>query len=146
MGMPSRYKIDIPFTTDSEVLDLVRQFESCELPYERWTHRAHLAVAVVYLQRYPFSEAIERARTAITRYNQTRGDPAGYHETITVMFMRLVEREMRVAAAGEWAMFVNDLAQRFQLSRLLRYYSAELLRSAEARARFLPPDLQPLDF
>jgi len=60
--------------------------------------------------------------------------------------MRLVEREMRVVPARETAALINDLADRFQISWLLRYYSPERLWSAEARAAFVPPDLQALDF
>src|SRR5437763_3346266 len=116
--MASRLKIDSSFATDAEVLELVRLFESCELPFERWTHRAHLAVAAVYLQRYPLNDATDRARRFIPQYNVTCGDPGGYHETITVLFMRLVEREMRMAPADDLATFVNDLAERFQLAWL----------------------------
>jgi hypothetical protein len=142
----SRIKIDVPFATEAEVVELVTLFESCELPYERWTHRAHIAVASVYLRRFTLEEATDRARRLIPQFNLTRGDPNGYHETITVLFMRLVEREMRVAPAAELATFVNDLAGRFQLRWLLRYYSPDLLWSTEARSGFVPPDLCPLDF
>lgn len=142
----SRLKIDIPFTSDAEVADFVQLFESCDLPYERWTHRAHLAVAVRYLQRYPLIVATDRARTYIPRYNRARGDANGYHETITILFMRLVAREMRVAPGRETAALINDLAERFQIGWLLRYYSPEHLWSAEAREVFVPPDLQALDF
>ncbi len=141
-----RLKIDIPFATNSEVGELVRLFESCELPYERWTHRAHIAVAAVYLNRFSLDEGTTRARHFINQYNVARGDPSGYHETITVLFMRLVEREMRIAPTADLATFVNDLAGRFPLGWLLRYYSPELLWSAEARADFIPPDLRRLDF
>jgi hypothetical protein len=142
----SRNKIDIPFATEAEVVELVNLFEACELPYERWTHRAHLAVASVYLRRFALEEATDRARRFIPRFNLTRGDPNGYHETITVLFMRLIEREMRIAPGAELATFVNDLTGRFQVGWLLRYYSPGLLWSAEARAGFVPPDLRPLDF
>ena len=90
-----RPKIDHPFTSDAEIDEMVRLFESCELPGERWTHRAHLAVAATYLGRYPLSEATDRARDHIRRYNESRGNTTGYHETITVVFMRLVARELR---------------------------------------------------
>jgi len=138
-------KPDPPFTSDAEIAELVRLFESCDLPGERWTHRAHLAVAASYLRRYPLPEATDRARTHIRRYNASRGNHTGYHETITVLFMRLVADGMRANPTG-LAVFVNDLAGRFPVRRLLDYYSAERLWSAEARARFVGPDVRPLDF
>jgi hypothetical protein len=141
-----RIKIDEPFGSVAELDELVRLFESCELPYERWTHRAHLAVAAVYLGRYPFGEATDRARAGIRRYNEARGDPAGYHETITVVYMRRAARELAGVPADGAPALVNDLADRCRMDWLLGYYSARVLWSAEARARFVEPDLRPLDF
>ena len=141
-----RNKVDIPFESDAEIDEFVRLFELCDLPYERWTHRAHLAVAASYLTRYARSEAIDRARVGIQRYNRTRGDPAGYHETITVVFMRLVARELAAVGSDRIADLVNDLAGRCPVTWLYQYYSPERLWSAEARAGLVPPDIRPLDF
>src|SRR4051812_16659654 len=77
-----------PRAADAEIEELVTAFEECRLPYPQWTHRAHLAVALVYLTRYRFANALDRARIHINLYNHTRGKPDGYHETITVLHMR----------------------------------------------------------
>ncbi|HKB06625.1 MAG TPA: hypothetical protein VKD90_30795 [Gemmataceae bacterium] len=140
-----RTKVDVPFESDAEIDEFVRLFELCELPYERWTHRAHLAVAASYLTRYALSEATDRARAGIQRYNRTRGDPAGYHETITVVFMRLVARELTADGRGI-AGLVNELAGRCPVTWLYQYFSPKRLWSAEARAGLVAPDLRPLDF
>ncbi len=34
-----RKKLDLPFTSDAEVIDMVARFEACTWPYPRWTHR-----------------------------------------------------------------------------------------------------------
>jgi hypothetical protein len=141
-----RRKVDVPFESDAEVDEFVRLFELCDLPYERWTHRGHLAVAAFYLTRYALSEATDRARAGIRRYNVARGDPAGYHETITVIFMRLVARELTAVGPEGVARLVDDLAARCGVDWLYRYYSPERLWSAEARAGLVPPDIRPLDF
>jgi hypothetical protein len=138
-------KIDTPFASDDDIDDMVRLFESCELPGERWTHRAHLAVAATYLGRYPLNEATDRARTNIRRYNESRGNKIGYHETITVLFMRLVARQLQTSDDSR-SKIVNDLASRCRVDCLLGYYSSQRLWSAEARAEFVAPDLRPLDF
>lgn len=137
-------KIDEPFTSPEAIAEMVRLFESCELPYERWTHRAHLAVAASYLQQYPHSEALERVRANIPKYNVARGDSKGYHETITVLFMKLVAREMIGNASLHDV--VNGLNDRCRVSWLLEYYSEALLWSAEAREAFVEPDRKPLEF
>ena len=146
-GMPERStpKVDRPFASDAEIDEMARLFESCELPGERWTHPAHLAVAATYLGRYPLSEATDRARAHIRRYNESRGKLTGYHETITVVFMRLVARE-KIQSQCTRAELVNDLAARCRVDWLLGYYSRDRLWSAEARAEFIPPDFRPLDF
>lgn len=142
--MNTRPKIDEPFTSPEAIAEMVRLFESCELPYERWTHRAHLAVAASYLQHYPQSQALERVRVNIQKYNLTRGDPKGYHETITVLFMKRVARE--ITGSADLHDVVNKLNDCCRLSWLLEYYSAALLWSAEARATFVEPDRKPIDF
>jgi hypothetical protein len=138
-------KPDPPFTSDAEIAEVVRLFESCELPGARWTHRAHLAVAASYLRCYPLSEATDRARTHIRQYNESRGNLTGYHETVTALFLRLVARELRTNPPVLCA-FVNDLAGRFPVVWLLGYYSRDRLWSDEARATLVEPDLRPLDF
>jgi hypothetical protein len=138
-------KPDPPFASDTEVAELVRLFESCQLPGERWTHRAHLAVAATYLRSYPLPDAIDRARMHIRRYNASRGNHTGYHETITVLFMRLVARELE-PDPPDLAGFVNGLAGRFPMDWILGYYTKDRLWSAAARAGFIEPDLRPLDF
>jgi hypothetical protein len=145
MAGTSRLKLDIPFQSDEEIAVLVEMFEECRWPYVLWTHRAHLAVAVHYLRRLPFPDAVDRARQHIRLYNQTCGDGDGYHETITVLFMRLVAAHLEDHCSSE-ANLVDELCPNHGVQWLLRYYSPERLWSAEAKARWVEPDLQRLDF
>jgi hypothetical protein len=126
---------------------MVGRFERCEWPYARWTHRAHLGVALCYLRAYPFEAALARIRHHIPLYNRTLGDPDGYHDTITVLFMRRVRRylddhsgDLSMAAA------IEELAADCDMRWPLRYYSPERLWSAEAKAGWVKPDLRPLHF
>lgn len=140
-------KVDVPFRDDSEVRAMVDGFEACTWPYERWTHRAHLGVAVSYLRRWPPAQALERIRHHIGLYNRTRGDPGGYHETITVLFLRRIAADLPGRPAGEGiAATVEALAARYDMRWPLSYYSADRLWSDEARRRWVEPDLRTLDF
>ena len=38
--------------------EFLAQFENCTLPFDQWTHRAHVRVAYLYLRRHPFREAL----------------------------------------------------------------------------------------
>jgi len=127
--------------TDDE---LVRAFESCELPSESFRHLQHLRVAWVYLQRMPYEAAAIAMETGVRRYAAHYGATQKYHHTMTLVWMRLVAAA-RVAHADEdfegllrvHPALLDKLTPR-------RYYSAERLESAAARADWLEPDLRPL--
>src|SRR6476620_3562253 len=74
--------------------DLIRQFESCSLPFEQWTHRAHVRVAYLYLCQHPFEAALEHMRRGVQRYNAANhvpeGPTSGYNETTTHAFLHLI--------------------------------------------------------
>ena len=139
-------KSDIPFTTDAELANFIQQFEQCEWPYERWTHRAHLAVAVCYLRQYTFTEALDRVRFHIQQYNRICGDPNGYHETITILFMRMVAHRLEQNPHPDMVDLINELHRTCDMQWLAKYYSPERLWSSTARAEWVEPDREPLDF
>jgi hypothetical protein len=145
MSVPRSAKHDLPLQTDEEILDLVAQFEACRWPYERWTHRAHLAVATVYLSRHSFPEALIRMREGIQAYNRACGDPDGYHETITVVFLTLIRNFLAAhSKPHSLAATVADLFAHFDTKSPLTYYSPERLSSPAAKHGWLEPDLKPL--
>lgn len=146
MTTPKRHTVEPALSTDAEVADLVAQFEACTWPYEQWTHRAHLAVAVCYVRQYPFPAALDRVRERIQVYNRTRGSGEGYHETITVVFLRAVAAYLAPLPDLGAARLVALVARAFDMTWLNGYYSADRLASAEAKAAFVEPDLKARDF
>ena len=76
-----------PFESADEVVQLIREFETCTLPRARWNHRAHLAVALWYATHLDAQDALEAVRRGILRLNEACGimstRTSGYHETIT---------------------------------------------------------------
>lgn len=131
--------------------DLVAAFRDCTLPKEEWTHLAHLRVGAWHVHHFGGTEALARLRAGIRRLNDSHGTPnsadSGYHETITVAYVRLIEqlfagldpglplaRRIEILTAG-------PLGERLAL---FRFWSRDLLLSARARAEWVPPDLAPL--
>ena len=55
--------LDRPFASDEELEELVSEFEDGTLPKPRWTHRAHLAVGLVYCDRMPAPVALALLNT-----------------------------------------------------------------------------------
>jgi len=139
------------FRTIAEIECLVRNFESCLLPRARWTHHAHLTVALWYCLRHPWPEAVRRVRMGIKRYNEANGIKttpiSGYHETMTLFWLRMVRRYLETASREcSLVSLANGLIERYGNSRLpFEYYTRERLMSAEARASWIEPDLKSLD-
>lgn len=135
-----------------EVERLVREFEACTLPGERWTHEAHLTVALWYLTRHAGAEATHLIRERIQRYNLSRGvemtRESGYHETITLFYMRAIRRYLACAGdrARTFAELLDGLIEACGARNFpFEYYSRERLLSWEARTGWLEPDLKSLD-
>ena len=138
-----------PYRTDEEVEEVVRRFESCELPTADFNHREHLLVALCYLLRMGDADALSRIRARIGRYAAAHGvSPSLYHETITVFWLKCVRAYLERADAGPGlAEMTNALAAECGSSRLIfDYYSRELIDSERARREWVEPDLRPLDF
>jgi hypothetical protein len=131
--------------TDAEFL---AAFENCTLPRSEWTHAAHLRMAYLYLRRSDdtYDGALTRVRDGIRAYNVAQGNPSGYHETITVAFVRLLHDRIRRApeSAATFDGFRAAHPDLFDTGILLRHYSRPLLLSGEARVRFIEPDGTPL--
>lgn len=137
------------YRTDEEVLEVVRRFESCELPTADFNHREHLLVALCYLLRMGDADARSHIRARIGRYAAAHGvNPSLYHETITVFWLKRVRAYLeRAGDAIGLAEMTNALTAECGSSRLIfDYYSKELIDSEGARRGWVEPDLRRLDF
>lgn len=136
-----------PFLESEAALsEFLQAFEDCSLPADRWTHAAHIAGGTVYLRRYG-THALAHIRTNIQRFNAAKGGPpTAYHETITIFWLAILDE------ATQGTAFANDLAavrftvDRFGDDRKLHtdYYSYDVVKSDEARLRWVAPDIRPL--
>jgi hypothetical protein len=140
-------KTEWPMEDAAALASMVESFEACTLPYKHWTHRAHLAVAIVYVRTFSFDEALNRIRERIRDYNSCCGDPAGYNETITRLFlMRLRHDDLQGLAAAEPHAELARVVATYGVDWLYGYYSKDRIWSSEAATAWMEPDLKPLDF
>jgi hypothetical protein len=117
----------------------LRAFEDTTL--EPFHHRDHVRVTYLYIHAFGEAGTRERLGPAILRYAEARNGGGKYHETITQAWIGLV------AACADAGSFETMLAAHPELldkDLLNRYYSAQRLKSAEARTRWMEPDLRPL--
>jgi hypothetical protein len=121
------------------------------LARERWTHEAHLTVGLWYLARHEVAEATRLIREGIKRYNQACGvaqtETGGYHETITLFYVRVIGRYLKAARSGGSLKELAGGLMKACGDRALpfEYYSRERLLSWTARTEWVEPDLESLD-
>ena len=131
--------------------DLAAHFVAATLPKGEWTHVAHLMVGAWHVHHYGPADALTRLRAGIRRLNDAHGTPnsptSGYHETITVAYVRVITRFLadcpaamplaeRVAKLVAGPLVAKDM--------LFQFYSRERLMTPTARAEWVEPDLAPL--
>ena len=129
--------------SDAEIETFVRAFEDGSLPKSEWTHSRHLAMALWYLRRHNREAATQLIRHGIQRHNGRHGNFTGYHETITLAWVAVIERFLAVRDANvPLSVLVGELLEECgDKDYLLRFYSRERLLSDEARHRWVPPDV-----
>jgi hypothetical protein len=122
--------------------ELIRAFESTELPAEQFTHVSHVRVAWWYLRHAPLPVALDRFIAALRRYAASRGAADKYHHTVTIAYMLLIAERLDNAAHLSWSEFAErnpDLLARTP-SILSTYYTDAVLSSERARRSFVMPD------
>jgi hypothetical protein len=109
-----------------------------------------MVIGLWHVQRYGAGEALARLRSGIRRLNESHGgvntQMRGYHETITVAYVRLLAQFLEAGPAAPLpdrvaALLDSPLAAKRMLSA---FYSTDHLMSTIARAQWVEPDLAPL--
>ena len=128
--------------TDEE---FARAFEDGAITPAQFDHVAHVRVAWIYLQESrSLDDALSRMRDAIRRFAASAGVPGKYHETITVLWMRLLAEVRDGGASGELSDVLRAHPALADKDLPLQYYSRERLFSDAARAAWVEPDLRVL--
>jgi hypothetical protein len=137
------------FGCDREVFEIVRRFESGELPPAEFDHRRHLTVALWYALRHDAAEVPAVMRRRLRGYLDSHGLGADvYHETLTLFWVRRVGAFLDAAGRSRSLYeLANELCGAAGDSRLVKdYYSEAVIKSEAARRGWVKPDLRPLDF
>ena len=137
------------FPGDAAVRHIGEGLIARSLTRPEWTHEAHLAACLYIVAEQPDIAPERDLPDLIRRFNESVGgvnsDTEGYHETITQMYIKGVRGFLaRTDPALPLAEKVNALLLQAEEGRRdwpLRFYSAELLFSKEARLRWVEPDL-----
>lgn len=138
-----------PFPNDAAVRRVGSGLLDRTLPKTAWTHEAHLA-ACLWLVRERPDILPERDLPAIIRaYNLAVGgentDSAGYHETLTQLYVKTVRAFAATLPAGLSLVDATNTLLNSEFGPRdwpLSLYSRKRLFSVEARRSWVEPDLR----
>lgn len=124
-------------------------FESGAIPQREWTHAAHIAAAAGYLRTRTPVETIDAVRSGIHNLLRHFGVETtldrGYHESLTRLWVYACNaylQETGLEGLEGIRALIATYGRRSDLHK--EFYSFEVVRNAEARYGWVPPDLQAL--
>ena len=142
---------DLSFSLKPKLSKADRHFRSAFEAYlilpSQFTHEAHVRLAYTYLVEHEDVEtAVETMRRRLLQFLEYHDIPRSkYHETLTRAWILAVRHFMnRSGASNSAAEFIEANRQLLDSQIMLTHYSAAVLFSAEARASFVEPDIEPI--
>ena len=103
------------------------------LPKAQWTHAAHVTVAACLLHQDDVPSVLPVLRNAISSYNASVGtqntDTSGYHETLTVFWLKVVAQGLRAMPATSRLQSVRSIVAAYGGDRLLHRLNTPLTSS-----------------
>jgi len=135
----------------AEIADIGEGFLARTFPPARFRHREHLIMTTYLLVRYPERDWRAELPDLIRAYNVAAGgvndDTRGYHHTMTMAFLTIIESVLGEGGGGEVAAACHKVlsSQAAAPDLLLRFWSREALYSREARRGWVEPDIAALD-
>jgi hypothetical protein len=135
------------FSNNAEVETLVQAFETATIPPSQFTHVAHMAVALSYLDKLPLPAALTRMRERLFHFT-AHNHVDLYHETLTVFWMRLLDHvaHSHYREVPLWRRINLIVARWGTAAPVEAHYSREVIKSKVARSAWIPPDRLPLPF
>ena len=126
--------------------DFRSAFEDCLIGPSQFNHQAHVRLAYVFLVEHDTETAVEKMRQALLNFLEHNEIPRSkYHETLTRAWILAVRHFMDGSrASNSAAEFIEANRQLLDSQIMLTHYSATVLFSAEARALFVEPDINPI--
>lgn len=137
--------------TETEIHAFLAAFEAGTLPKEEFTHAAHILTGACYVHQLGETAAIDHMRICIRHFNESVGgkntDTSGYHETITIFWIKVLAALHGRNASLERAAFAALAVEAYKGRRDLfrEFYDFDLVASTDARREWLPPTRRRLN-
>lgn len=120
------------------------EFETCRISAARFDHQAHIRLAYIYLAEHDHDAALTLIRSTLLGFlRHQQIDLSKYHETMTQAWILAVRHFMEISpACGSSDAFIECNPIMLDSKIMMTHYSAEVMFSPEARARYVEPDLE----
>lgn len=128
-------------------MEFERQFETCSLRPELFSHEAHLRLAWIHITRYGIENAISNIQSQIKNFVRHVGAEDKYNETLTIAAIKAVYHFMLKSKANNFKDFIKEFPRLTNNFRELinAHYGFDIFNSKQAKIEFLEPDLLPFD-
>ena len=113
-------------------------------PADRFGHRQHIHLTWLAVRRYGTAAAIALVNDGLQRTATYAGAPQKYHATVSRAWVELVGHHLESMEDGSFDSFVHRYPALLDKRLLSRHYRSSTLATAEARTRWVAPDLRPL--
>lgn len=121
-------------------------FFGLTLPKSEWNHAAHVAMAAALLFHSNVTAELPRVRRGLWQYIEAtggrNGDDCGYHETLTVFWLKVIFSRMKKLRKLSRIDAVRAVVAEYGEQRKLHadYYSQDLNCNVTARRTWVEPD------
>lgn len=83
------------YSSETEIENLVRAFETCTIDKTEFKHAQHLTVAAWYVQTLGKNAALDRMRSGLLSFLDHHGvDPQKYSEAVTVFWIQQIAEKL----------------------------------------------------
>ncbi len=89
------------YHSETEIENVVRAFEACEIDKTQFKHAQHLTVAVWYVQTLGKDAALDRMRAGLHTFLDHHGvDKTKYNEMVTVFWIQQIAEKLNELGGG----------------------------------------------
>jgi hypothetical protein len=130
--------------SDSAFENAVRE---CTLHPSLFSHEAHLRLAWLHIDKYGPGQATGNISRQLRRFVQKQGGVDKYNVTVTIAAIRIVYHFKLRSCSDNFQDFIQEFPRlKTGFKYLLGcHYITDIFSSAQAKKKFLEPELLPFD-
>lgn len=122
-----------------------KQFQSCKIDSEMFSHEAHLRLAWIHIKNYGVERAIANVQEQLKNFVEYLGAKDKYNITLIVSAVKAVHHFMLKSESTNFKDFISEYPRlKNNFKELLgQHYVVDIFNSKDAKTKFLEPDLLP---